>query len=146
MKRDLTEIKKIIIHCSDSPFGDSGLIDRWHRGFGWRKIGYHHVVLNGWTKQDDYDEGLVGALQDGRELVEVGAHCKGHNDDSIGICMIGVDDFSLKQMERLRWLVRLYAARFRIQIRDVLGHGELNKAKTCPNIDMARFRASLVED
>ena len=146
MKRDLTDIKKIIIHCSASPFGDAGLIDSWHRGFGWEGIGYHHVILNGWTKQDDYDKGLVGALQDGRSLYEVGAHCKGHNDDSIGICMIGQDAFSLKQKARLRWLVRLYVARFRIPIKNVLGHCELDDRKTCPNIDMARLRASLVED
>jgi hypothetical protein len=34
-------IKQIIIHCSDSEFGNVIQIDRWHRERGWKGIGYH---------------------------------------------------------------------------------------------------------
>ena len=52
-------------------------IDRWHRERGWLKIGYHYVI-----KRD-------GTVETGRELEEVGAHAKGHNAISVGICMVG---------------------------------------------------------
>ena len=41
----------IIIHCSDSRWGNAWHIDTWHRdrGFQWPggAIGYHWVVCNG---------------------------------------------------------------------------------------------------
>ncbi len=52
-------------------------IDRWHRQRGFRCIGYHFVVL------------LDGTMCKGREIDEVGAHCKGHNAHSIGVCYVG---------------------------------------------------------
>jgi hypothetical protein len=147
MKRKLTDITTIIIHCSDSFFGNASLINEWHKQNGWAGIGYHHVILNGVLEHGDpYDHGLDGTLQDGRSIYDVGAHCHGHNADSIGVCMIGKAAFTERQIERLRWLVRLYVARFRIPLHNVLGHYELNPNKTCPNIDMDQFRRSLVED
>ena len=44
---------------------------------GWRDIGYHFVI------------GLDGQVHEGRPIEETGAHTKGHNFDSIGICYIG---------------------------------------------------------
>jgi len=38
--------KKVIIHCSDSSFGNAVLIDKWHRQRGFDNIGYHFVILN----------------------------------------------------------------------------------------------------
>ena len=73
-------IKEIIIHCSatkenkDYTVAD---IDRWHRARGFRKIGYHFVIYRN------------GDIHVGRSLSEIGAHCKGHNAISIGICYIG---------------------------------------------------------
>ena len=52
-------------------------IDRWHRQAGYKKIGYHYVV---------YPDGSIHV---GRDISEVGAHVKGHNATSIGICYIG---------------------------------------------------------
>ena len=74
-------INKIIVHCSDSPAGRNDKaadIDRWHKEKGWKKkIGYHYVV------------DLDGKIEKGREDWEVGAHCKGQNLHSIGVCYIG---------------------------------------------------------
>lgn len=73
-------ITEIILHCSATragvPFSIVD-IDRWHRQRGWRGCGYHYVIL------------LDGTVQRGRALDEVGAHCAGHNQRSIGICYIG---------------------------------------------------------
>ena len=52
-------------------------IDRWHRQRGFNGIGYHYVV------------GLDGSVSKGRDEALVGAHCKGHNSDSIGVAYVG---------------------------------------------------------
>ena len=73
-------ITEIIIHCSATRMGQTFTakdIDRWHREKGYHSIGYHYVVL------------LDGTVETGRPIEEPGAHCKGHNADSIGICYIG---------------------------------------------------------
>jgi len=76
----LRKIKKIIIHCSATPEGKDfsvQTIREWHLARGWSDIGYHFVI------------GLDGELHEGRPIERTGAHCKGHNYDSIGVCYIG---------------------------------------------------------
>jgi N-acetyl-anhydromuramyl-L-alanine amidase AmpD len=73
-------INHIIIHCSATPEGKdfhASDIDRWHRQRGFRCIGYHYVV------------DLDGKIEKGRPDSQVGAHCKGHNAHSIGVCYVG---------------------------------------------------------
>lgn len=73
-------IDKIILHCSATREGKNFTnedIERWHVERGFRKIGYHFVVY------------LDGSVHKGRDISEVGAHCRGHNENSIGICYIG---------------------------------------------------------
>ena len=74
------KIDKIIIHCADTKTSQSfdiSEVDLWHRKQGWDKVGYHYYIR------------LDGTLQIGRELNEVGAHCKGQNSKSIGVCFEG---------------------------------------------------------
>lgn len=76
----MRKIDEIIVHCSATPRGrevKAADIDRWHRGRGFRCIGYHYVV------------GLDGRIERGRPESETGAHCKGHNAQSIGVCYVG---------------------------------------------------------
>lgn len=76
----MRKINEIIVHCSATAEGkDFGAadIDRWHKAKGWDCIGYHYVVK------------LDGTVQEGRPLERMGAHCKGHNANSIGVCYIG---------------------------------------------------------
>lgn len=76
----MRKITELIIHCSATPEGKSfsvADIDRWHRQRGWNGIGYHFVIY------------LDGSIHTGRRLSQIGAHCKGHNTNSIGICYIG---------------------------------------------------------
>ena len=73
-------IDSIIIHCSATPEGKhftAADIRRWHKAQGWSDIGYHYVIL------------LDGTVQEGRPISQPGAHCKGMNARSIGICYIG---------------------------------------------------------
>ena len=76
-------------------------IHRWHIERGWSGIGYHFVI-----EKD-------GVLRSGRPLDTVGAHCKGFNSESVGICMVGglnqqgetVDNFSDAQYKTLQTLL-----------------------------------------
>lgn len=138
----MREIKKIIVHCSMSEWGDKDEIDRWHRERGWDEIGYHFVILNGYsksTKKFSYlNDGLV---EEGRTLNKPGAHCKGHNQDSIGICLIGKYHFTSRQLlATLPQLLYHCMKVFKLEPEDIYGHYELNERKTCPNIDMYLVR------
>jgi hypothetical protein len=82
-------IDTIVIHQSDSGFGTASLIDEWHRARGWSGIGYHRVILNGWVTHTEFRPECDGMIQAGRALECVGAHVRGHNATSIGICLIG---------------------------------------------------------
>ena len=81
MKPIKRKINKIIVHCSATQEGrhiDVDEIRRWHvEGRGWSDIGYHYVVY------------LDGTVVEGRPLKRPGAHVKGMNKNSIGVCYIG---------------------------------------------------------
>lgn len=143
----MRKITRIFIHCSDSYFGDASAIDAWHKQKGWNGIGYHFVVLNGVRRAADLgepnnplDDGLV---EKGRSLTQVGAHVEGHNQDSIGICLIGKKHFTDMQIAETISLVKKLQAQFTIPVKNVQGHYEVDKKKTCPNIPMDWFRGKL---
>lgn len=76
----MRKITEIIVHCTATPYGRETSveeIDAWHRARGFKSIGYHFVI------------GLDGRVMTGRNIKEPGAHCKGHNAHSIGICYVG---------------------------------------------------------
>lgn len=76
--RDITEL---IIHCSATRENQPISVDtikKWHiEGRGWSDIGYHFYI------------DLDGKIHKGRDISKMGAHCKGHNRNSIGICYCG---------------------------------------------------------
>lgn len=77
---DRREIREIIIHCSATPEGKDYSVEQiaeWHRQRGFSQVGYNYIIS------------LSGAVHAGRPLTMAGAHCKGHNAQSIGICYIG---------------------------------------------------------
>lgn len=76
----MRNINKIIVHCTATKEGKAFTandITHWHKDRGFATIGYHYVVL------------LDGTIQQGRAEMVMGAHCKGYNANSIGICYIG---------------------------------------------------------
>lgn len=76
----MRKIDTLIVHCSATAAGRdfrAADIDRWHRAQGWDGCGYHYVVT------------LDGTMEQGRSENVAGAHCKGHNAHSIGVCYIG---------------------------------------------------------
>jgi len=137
LQHQMRVINKIIIHCSDSPDHleiDSNTIEKWHIERGFRAIGYHAVILRD------------GMVEIGRDEHEVGAHAKGYNAKSLGICLVGRNDFTDNQIKALIQLVQTWRKKYGISTEDVIGHYEVNKHKTCPNINMAVFRAVLSVD
>lgn len=120
----------IVIHCSDSPdsmYVDAELIHQWHMEKGYDGIGYHAVV-----KRD-------GVVEEGRPLYWQGAHVRGHNRHSIGICLVGRDSFTGEQMYSLRQYVEVLQVLY--PNAQVLGHRDLDSKKTCPNFDVKKWWA-----
>ncbi len=147
----MREIKKIILHCTDSKWGDVKAIDAWHRQRGWDGIGYHYVILNTYPtyasiKEKEPVPENDGLIVEGRPLWKIGAHCRGHNYDSVGIALVGVDTFSKAQLYSAAKLVKLMMKQFGIGIDNVYGHYEFNSYKSCPNINMDWFRSFLRGD
>ena len=140
----MRKITKIIIHCSDSEFGCRNVIEDWHQKRRFRKIGYHYVICNGYLKNTkNYSESMDGQIQEGRSVGLTGAHVKGHNSDSLGICLIGTTKFSQKQTESLLSLIKALMILFEVPVDNILGHYELDQNKTCPNMNMDEIRKIL---
>lgn len=131
MKRKITEI---IVHCTATPEGRSvslADIDRWHRARGFNGVGYHYVVF------------ADGHVEAGRPEDRSGAHCLGHNAQSIGVCYVGGlakdcrtprDTRTPKQRAALLELIARLCRRF--PGATVHGHREF-AAKACPCFDAA---------
>ena len=123
-------ITLIILHCSATPEGRSLDFEACrrdhirHRHF--RDIGYHFYITRD------------GVVHTGRPLEQAGAHCKGHNRHSVGICYEGgldaaghpKDTRTVTQKEALTKLVRELKRRFPRAL--VVGHRDLDPGKDCP--------------
>ena len=139
----MRNIDKVIVHCSDSPNGRHNTvydIDAWHKERGFRRVdadrlkfnsdifscGYHYVIY------------IDGSIHQGRAENEIGAHCQGENQTSIGICMIGKDQFTPAQWTTLG----MFASTKGLA---VYGHREFASAiaqgKECPNLDVQEWVA-----
>ena len=136
----MRKIKGIIIHCSATkPSMDIGAdeITDWHvKGNGWSDIGYHYVI-----RRD-------GSIETGRDLKKDGAHAKGYNKDTIGICLVGgvndkgtpQDNFTPNQFETLNTLVQDVLWRDYTSTECYIkGHNELS-SKACPSFDVQEWR------
>lgn len=123
----MRKITKIILHCSDSDRENTAAdVDRWHKERGWDGIGYHYFVRKS------------GVIESGRPLEVVGAHCKGHNKDSVGICLDGRNRFNVAQFKSLKAL--LDSLQSTCPSAKVYGHNEFDKNKTCPVYSVTRFK------
>ncbi len=125
-------ITEVIVHCSATPAGrDVTAADmrRWHkeeRGFA--DIGYHFVVR------------LDGKVECGRPLDVAGAHCRGHNSRSVGVCYVGgigsdgrpADTRTPAQRQALLGILTALRRRFPVAV--IHGHRDF-AAKACPSFD-----------
>jgi N-acetylmuramoyl-L-alanine amidase len=107
------------------------LIDEWHREKGWDGCGYHFVI-----KRD-------GNVEEGRHIDAIGAHTKGYNQVSIGICLAGgwkgKFDFTRKQMDALEALIQSLKLVKAYSGARVGGHRDYDKNKQCPGFDVTEW-------
>ena len=148
----MRNIDSIIVHCSATKAGQDFTatdIDRWHRERGFNGIGYHYVIC------------LDGKLEKGRDVALAGAHCKGWNEQSIGICYIGgLDengrpaDTRTNAQKRVLYQIIMDLQR-EYNILQVLGHRDTSPdlngdgviepyeyVKACPCFDVKEFLRS----
>ena len=135
-KRDFSSIDTVVIHASVTyPHQDIGTaeIRRWHLSRGWSDIGYHYVI------------DLAGKCQIGRPLALQGAHVRGFNETSIGICYVGgLDEFgdaedtiNDAQLETISQIVDRLCLSPHFNIKKLLGHRDFpGVSKACPCFDV----------
>lgn len=141
--RPLTKVRRIIVHHSKTPDGATlsvPAIRKYHvETNGWADIGYHFLV----EEVGDHVEVIVG-----RPLDRTGAHCQGHNNDSIGICFVG--DFDLEapsdhllEVAASRLIVPLLRL-FNLGAASIEGDRTNYPTKTCPGrmFDLERLRSA----
>lgn len=156
----MRKISRIIVHCTDSEFGDARLVNDLHTGqqnplipLAWpsgtesyyrnpfRKIGYHYLILNGFTRPGEYQAELDGCIEPGRSEEEEGAHCYGQNHDSLGVCLVGKQLFSARQLYcALPDLLTRLGEKYSLCCHDIYAHYEFSQVKSCPNVDIALIR------
>ena len=117
----MRKINQLIIHCSatrpDWYEGQTGKaqvaeIDRWHKDRGFDQIGYHYYITR------------TGEIADGRPIEIAGAHAKGNNSHSIGVCIAGgfgsdaedraSEHYTPVQLDALHSLVRNLQSQYNI--------------------------------
>lgn len=148
----MRNIDSIIVHCSATKAGQdftTADIDCWHRERGFNGIGYHYVIR------------LDGKLEKGRDVALAGAHCKGWNERSVGICYIGgLDengrpaDTRTNAQKRVLYQIIIDLQR-EYNILQVLGHRDTSPdlngdgviepyeyVKACPCFDVKEFLRS----
>jgi len=142
----MRNIDEIIVHCAATPKGwragetteqKVAEIRRWHTDKGWADIGYHYVI--------DED----GTVARGRPVEKAGAHVKGHNANSIGVCLLGghggsandkfEDNFTQAQANALRTLIAGLKREYP-SITKISGHNQY-AAKACPCFNVPAWYA-----
>lgn len=133
-------IKELIVHCSATPEGKDYSVDtirQWHLQRGFSDIGYHYVVYRD------------GSIHIGRDESVIGAHCTGHNTNSIGVCYIGgcasdgktpKDTRTAEQKQSLVKLLKELKTKY--PQASIHGHRDFAN-KACPSFDATKEYSSL---
>jgi len=138
----MRKINKIIVHCSATREGqhiDVDTIRGWHvNERGWSDIGYHYVIY------------LDGSIHTGRDIRRSGAHTKGHNKNSIGVCYIGGVEADGKTPKDTRTdaqkegLTTLLTELKTINYCEAIIHGHRDfSSKACPSFDATKEYESI---
>ncbi|MCG8430389.1 MAG: N-acetylmuramoyl-L-alanine amidase [Candidatus Omnitrophica bacterium] len=145
------DIKYIVVHCSacmiseNHKYRDLKNLHTWPKTKevkwggrvipckGWTDIGYHAVIERS------------GPPLIGRPLNVMGAHVRGYNNKSIGICLIGglgedgqpESNYSPSQWTWLAKSIAMYKSIY--PDAEVVGHNDLNPNKACPCFDVKQY-------
>lgn len=126
----------LVLHHSATPDGSAPLFRVLHRAvFAWDDIGYHFVIGNGSFSPD-------GVVEEGRPGRTIGAHARGFNEESIGICLVGDFGGSLPTAGQISSLAGLISKLMRIYglgAENILLHREVPGCVTeCPGANFTR--------
>jgi N-acetylmuramoyl-L-alanine amidase len=118
------QVARIIVHhsASDRDTTTPADIYRWHKERGWRDIGYQYIITGD------------GALHFGRPETMTGAHTKGHNRTSIGVCVTGNFEKSKptpKQWRMLCLFLERTMQKYRLERANVHYHKEFSATACC---------------
>lgn len=122
-------IQYLVVHCSDTPDDEpitARDIHAMHLSFGWHGVGYHRVI-----NRD-------GVVEQGRPDYWIGAHVYGHNEMSLGVCLIGRDAFTDLQFQSLEAVLKEWTILYPKAA--IVGHRDFEYTeKTCPNFDAKKW-------
>ena len=124
------KIDLIVLHHAAHSTCSVEDIHRWHLEKGWEGIGYHYFIDK------------KGLIFKGRPDNTIGAHCKGYNDASLGICMQGnfmVESMPEVQIKSLEWLLNKLCLQYAILV--VKNHRDL-KSTDCPGTNFPKLKLS----
>lgn len=143
-----SKVDTIVIHYSATPIESdftAADIDQMHRARGFREIGYHYFIRKDGTVETGRDLSQAGRF-------EVGAHSKGENSSSVGVCYEGgvrhsdvnkgFDSRTPAQTAAMIKLIRELQDRFKGA--KVVGHRDMPYASTqCPGFDAGAWWAGV---
>lgn len=103
-------------------------IHQWHLANGWSGIGYHYVIRKN------------GSIERGRPRDAVGAHTYGHNENSLGIVIVGDFESATPRPAQLKSAAQLIAVlchMYKLSPNDdtIFGHRDLNDT-LCPGCNL----------
>jgi N-acetylmuramoyl-L-alanine amidase len=130
--RPLEQVRRLIVHHSGFTSGNAHLLRWYHqRANAWADVGYHYIIGNGRGGHSSN-----GGIEEGRDPAFQGAHVKGHNDDSLGICLIDNADHFRKNPPSARQQLALENLLVHLMSLhggplQVLRHSDLAR-KSCP--------------
>lgn len=137
-------IRQLILHQTATATGTLESIRRYHKEtLGWSDIGYHFLLT---------PDGLVHR---GRPVERVGAHCRGDNAHSIGICCVGAGDafpldvgyMSTEMFQALLGLLQKLLLAYPMARMGLWGHNEkhsgISQGKSCPGFPAEVLRRLL---
>ncbi len=142
LKKSKRKITEIILHCTASKEGAPTTVEairNYHvNNRGWKDIGYHYVVY------------LDGSIHEGRDIDLTGAHCTGHNANSVGVVYVGgidadgkpKDTRTVAQKKALVKLVKRLLTIYNLPSSKVYGHYQFAN-KACPSFKIEPFRFML---
>lgn len=127
----MRDITLVVIHHSASPRSiKATTVKQWHKDRGFADVGYHGLIEES------------GLYIPGRSIDKMGAHAKGANRNSLGLCIIGdntkepqswnTDQLITAEVIIEAWLMMFPKAK-------MAGHRDVGSTKTlCPGLDIRK--------
>ena len=138
LRKKSKEYTQILLHCSAFETDEENTpeyIENYHQvhpKYKFFTIGYNFFI----NKDVWYC----------RPLKYIPAHCKGHNTESIGICVGGLKFPNFEKTEQFKNLVSLckkLMEEFNIPKENIFPHNHFNKYKACPVFDVDKVKEAI---